>query len=219
MCGRYAIEFEDEINEFKQIIDEINRRYNNTEVHAQMKTGEIFPSNTVPILASNDPQPFLMNWGFPRWDGKGVIINARAETAMKKKLFRSSLLTRRCVIPSTGFYEWSHSSPGNEPTLFNYLDASDSPAQIPKGKYLLRIPESSMLYMAGFYNSDLTKDRESVPAFVILTTDANKWVAPLHDRMPIIIDKKEIPHWISDEHAAVEILSRPCTMSLSAHLV
>ena len=47
-----------------------------------------------------------MAWGFPRFDGKGLLINARAESAMERKTFRNSVQHRRCIIPAKSFYEW-----------------------------------------------------------------------------------------------------------------
>lgn len=75
--------------------------------------------------------PELLAWGFPRFDKKGVVINARAETAPDKPMFRKCLEQRRCVIPSTGFYEW----------------AAD------KTKYRFRLPGEDALYMAGLTTS------------------------------------------------------------------
>ncbi len=219
MCGRYAINFEDGGADFKEIIAEINQKYARTKTLAQMKTGEIFPSDTVPVLAGRDAQPFLMRWGFPRWDEKGLIINARSETAMEKKLFRPSLLSRRCAVAATGFYEWAHGAPKKEPTLFDYADSfapGPADAPLPKGKYLLCSPQSSVLYMAGFFGAELSAPKsEAPPAFVILTTGANQWVSPLHSRMPLLLEGGEVSSWLSSGAAAADILSRPCKARLS----
>lgn len=220
MCGRYAIEFEDEAGVFGEIIKEINHKYSHTEALAKMKSGEIFPTDTVPAIASETAQPFLMNWGIPRWDKKGVIINARAETAMEKKLFRSSLLTRRCILPSTGFYEWARKDASL--TLFDFQNAS-SPAvsesvpggkAVQKGKYLLSIPDKPILYMAGFYNTEAASADTAPPSFVILTTAANEWVSPLHHRMPLILHENDVAAWLSDSQKAACLLARPCETQL-----
>ena len=85
--------------------------------------------------------------------GSGVIINARAESALEKKIFRFPLVERRCVVPTTGF-EWRQEANGK------------------KTKHLFRLPETKMLYLAGLYNNyaegNVTND-----AYVILTTSAN----------------------------------------------
>lgn len=158
MCGRYTVSTEEEVIEIREIIHEINQRLVNTPEHALMKTGEICPTSIAPVLAleSQCVRPQLMKWGFPKWQGSGVIINARAETAAQKPMFRSSLISRRCIVPSTGFFEWSH-APGK------------------KEKYLLRLPDAPALYMAGLYNTFRDEHRKPYAAYAILTTAANEF--------------------------------------------
>ena len=104
MCGRYAFFTDRELAEIDEILDQLDKDMNRD----RMKTGEIFPTDLAPVLlpGREKPRPVLMNWGFPNFRNKGVIINARSETAWDKKMFASSLRERRCAIPSTGFYEW-----------------------------------------------------------------------------------------------------------------
>ena len=71
-----------------------------------------------------------MQWGFPQYQKKGLLINARAETALERKSFRDSVLHRRCVIPARHFYEWD--SDKNKVTFFR--------------------KDAAVVYMAGFYN-------------------------------------------------------------------
>ncbi|MDE7245783.1 MAG: SOS response-associated peptidase, partial [Oscillospiraceae bacterium] len=103
MCGRYSLA-PDESKEIARIVAEVQSRFGS----AGIRTGEIFPTNTVPILLAEGQEmaPRPMTWGFPGFRGKGVIINARGETTPDKPMFRRSLLERRCVVPTTGFYEW-----------------------------------------------------------------------------------------------------------------
>ncbi len=194
MCGRYTVFTEEEVIEMREIINEVNQRYLNTPEHANMKTGEIFPTSVVPVLAGSPQgaEPRLMAWGFPKWQGSGVIINARAETALEKPLFRGSLLDRRCVVPSTGFYEWKH------------VDGKKK-----KDKYLLTLPGQRMLYMAGFYNTFRDPLGKPFTGFVILTGAANESVAPLHDRMPVIVGADEIGSWLAGGPAMERILHKP----------
>ena len=137
----------------REILNEINKNFAGPAVN--LKTGEIFPTNLAPIIISEGgvmaARP--MFWGFPKWKGSGVIINARAETAADKPMFRSSLAARRCIVPSTGFYEWSHSGDKKQ-----------------KDKYLINLPDTPMLYMAGIYNYYHESDGQQLPRFVILTT-------------------------------------------------
>jgi len=104
MCGRYTLFTDKELNEIKDIIEQVS---NDTQ-RSRMKTGEIFPTEVVPVLIPEKKKSLahLFTWVFHSFQGKRVIINARSETVHEKPMFRSSVETRRCFIPSTGFYEW-----------------------------------------------------------------------------------------------------------------
>ncbi len=192
MCGRYLVVTEGEILEYREIINEINERYKDTPALDAMATGEVFPTNIAPVLVSGEgsPRPLLMKWGFPKWQGSGVIINARSETAPDKKMFRSPLMKRRCVIPSSGFFEWRQE-------------------QGKKVKYLFRLPETKLLYMAGI--ADTFSD-----SYVIITTQANEWMAPYHNRMPLILAPDSIDKWLSDLPFALNFMHAPCEAMLEA---
>lgn len=177
MCGRYAFFTDRELQEIDEIIEKISDDIQRDK----MKTGEIFPTNVAPVFVPQKDivTPKLMVWGFPNFQNKGVIINARAETVREKKLFGASLRERRCIIPSTGFYEW---------------DAD-------KKKFIFNMPDSQMLYMAGIYNQFEGENR-----FVILTTEANLSMAGVHDRMPVVVPKDRIEDWIMDVDLVDNIL-------------
>ncbi len=176
MCGRYNFTVE-QSEEIYEILEKLNAKLHGKQV----KTGEVFPTEQVPILVAEKEEvtPQISSWGFPKFDQKGVIINARSETAFEKRTFRESLLNRRCVIPSTGFYEW---------------DAR-------KQKFLFRLEGTGALYMAGLY----TVVREEI-RFVILTTQANESMQEVHTRMPLVLKKAEVEDWILDQRVTNEIL-------------
>jgi putative SOS response-associated peptidase YedK len=178
MCGRYnfTVEQNDEILE---ILEKLNAKFHNTAV----KTGDVYPTNQAPILTLDQEEisPTISAWGFPKFDEKGVIINARSETAFEKRTFRDSLLNRRCIIPSTGFYEWDSE----------------------KRKFLFRMEGTKVLYMAGLY----TRYGEEL-RFVILTAEANDSMKEIHTRMPLVIPKQEVSTWIKDAQATGDFLKR-----------
>lgn len=193
MCGRYYIEPDN--YEMQEIIKGAVKDLGEDKI---IKTGEIFPTNKVPILLFEGSKPIvtIMDWGFSNFNNKGVIINARAETALEKRTFHNALINRRCVIPSTGFYEWSHTEDKKT-----------------KDKYLFNIPESSILYMAGLY-SEYEKDGIKVKKFVILTTAANESMKDIHDRMPIVLPKENIGRWVNDTNLALDVLQvTPCNLN------
>lgn len=147
-----------------------------------IENGEIYPTNTAPILMGLSLSPEPAAWGFPGFKGSGAVINARAETAAEKRMFAESLVARRCVIPSTGFYEWKKE--GRE-----------------KRKYLFRIPEKKLLYMAGLY-----KEFQGERRYVILTTEPNSSIADVHNRMPVVLPEDMLATWVMDGDMAEQIL-------------
>lgn len=127
-----------------------------------------------------------MRWGFIPHGGSGLVINARAESALERLMFSESIRHRRCVIEAGGYYEWNKS---RQKATFSPEDA---------GK----------LYMAGCYRYDGGADR-----FVIVTTTANASVEKVHDRMPLILSESDARLWLSDDGAVEFILhSRPAPL-------
>lgn len=197
MCGRYTVSDEHENIIIREIINEANRRYFGTPGQKAMKTGEIFPTDTAPVLTaqSSEITALPMKWGFPRRQGSGVIINARAETALYKKIFAEPLLCSRCIIPAAGFYEWSHDTAKKE-------------------KYLIKTEDMSPLYMAGVYSRFAHKDAE-YDSFVILTTEADDQMLQLHDRMPLMLSRENMQAWLLDDKAYQRILHSPIRHKLT----
>lgn len=178
MCGRYAFFTDIDNEEINKIIQEVNDRYGEDA----FKTGEIFPTDKVPMLQNenNIIQPMLFQWGFPNPQNKGMLINARCETLTEKPMFKKRFENKRCIVPSTGFYEWDKKT---------------------KQKYLFNLPEEKMLYMAALYDNFEGNDR-----FIIITTEANESMKDIHERMPLILTKDTMEDWIYDIHTANFIL-------------
>ncbi len=174
MCGRYTGN-DDGSEEIKSIYQQTRNAYPDSN----LKTGEIFPTDLVPVLHGSGLSPFPAKWGYPGFQGKGVIINARAETAAEKYSFKDSILNRRCIIPTTGYIEW---------------DAN-------KTKYRFNLPGTRTLFLGGFY-----KQFPDGIRFVILTTTPNESVADVHDRMPLIILPEYMEIWINDTSRALNYL-------------
>lgn len=166
MCGRYYID-DETAGKIEIFAGKIDRTAN------KKHTGDVCPSQYATVIAGRNNRLSLeeMKWGFPQYQKKGMLINARAETVLERKMFRDSVLNRRCVIPAKLFYEW---------------DAS-------RTKVSFRCTDDSILYMAGFYNRFGDEDH-----FIIITTEANQSVRPVHDRMPLILESSEVQSWIFD---------------------
>lgn len=171
MCGRYYIDEETSI-EIKKIVQDIQ----NQKSKSTMKTGEIYPSENVPILVgkSDDMVPKVITWGAPGFNKGSRIINARSETVFDKKMFKDSIIHRRCIIPANGFYEWNRLGD--------------------KKKYYFTDLDNDTIYMAGIYNRF-----EDMDCFMILTTNANSCMSDIHNRMPLILKKEQTKDWLMDE--------------------
>lgn len=166
MCGRYYID-DDTAREIEKLVHEVEQKIYRDNC-------DIRPSESAPVLTGKKTclSAERMKWGFPQYQGKGVIINARSETVLQSRMFRDSVLHRRCMIPAKHFYEWNRS----------------------KEKVTFSVDSDQFLYMAGFYNCFQEEDR-----FVILTAPANESVISVHDRMPLILEEQEIQDWIYDD--------------------
>ena len=107
MCGRYLID-DEAYADILQILHDMNaaknRVYSENITAGDYIKGEVFPTNIAPVIENGEI--VAVKWGFPHWKNTGVIINARSETALEKRMFGKPLRERRCVVPSSGFYEW-----------------------------------------------------------------------------------------------------------------
>jgi putative SOS response-associated peptidase YedK len=136
-----------------------------------------------------------MKWGFPNKYHSGVHINARSESVHERFLFAKPFEATRCVVPATGFYEWTHDSKGR---------AVD--------KYFFTDKNGPIMYMAGIYDH-FTIEGESYYAFCILTAAANDDVKDIHDRMPVCMRPDEIFRYINDYEYAKKLVTE-CEVSL-----
>ena len=127
----------------------------------------------------------LLRWGLvPAWaeDLKigSRMINARAETAASKPSFGAALRKRRCLVPVTGFYEWSGPAGAKRASIFRRRDGRP-------------------FALAGLWDTWKGGEGEPVVSFTVLTTNANPVVAKIHDRMPVIVDEAAFATWL-DPH-------------------
>lgn len=184
ICGRYAVLTEDEIIEVRQIIQEISLRLVKDDLDEyRPKTGEVRPTDHAPVIAMKDDGVLFENlkWGFKKWNGSGVIINARSETLQTVDMFSKCLKAGRCVVPAGEYFEWEQLSGG-------------------KRKHHMKDKKGNLLYMAGLYR-DTNEGRE----FVIITKNASGDAAKIHDRMPVILRVDQIEAWLSGKLAPEDI--------------
>jgi putative SOS response-associated peptidase YedK len=196
MCGRYVIEGTTELSERFQL------RQIPADLFPEWTTYNAAPSQLLPVIVENESgkrTALRMQWGLePRWrrpEGKASVapINARAETLLEKPMFRGLVKAKRCIVPASGFYEWRR------------LDGRKQP-------YYLTSEDGEAWGLAGLYDVTHDEENDAPGSFTIITTAANSLVAPLHDRMPVILRREDEEEWVSrdvtDPHQ-VERLLRP----------
>lgn len=147
-----------------------------------------------------------MRWGFvPRWakslDGGPAPINARSETVGNKAMFKEAIRKRRCLIPADGFYEWQKRDSGS------------------KQPYFIKQSNDGVMAMAGIWGA---WGDEEIRTCAILTTEPNEVVAPIHNRMPVLIATCDWTEWLDPKNQNLEELTdlmQPSSLDLIAHPV
>lgn len=195
MCGRYAFYAPRELIErtFGVVLEEdLEPRYN------------IAPTQLVPVVREDRTGARVLRmqrWGLvPHWArdiGIGArMINARAETLASNAAFRDAFDRRRCLVPVSGFYEWSGTGRARVPHFVTRADGA---------------PFALAGLWARWRPRDAGPDAQRLDSCTIITTDANALVAPLHDRMPVILPPEAWAAWLdpSLEGAAVARWLRP----------
>ncbi len=176
MCGRYSLSTPADL--VAEIFDleaapQLAPRYN------------IAPTQEAPIVrASADGGRVLRSarWGLvPAWAKEVSIgqrtINARSESVAETRSFRDSFRHRRCLVPADGFYEWQARAGGKQP-------------------FHLTLADGSPFAFAGLYDLWRRAEQEWLESFTILTTRPNPLVAPIHDRMPVILPRAAHRLWL-----------------------
>ena len=176
MCGRFTSLLSPELleNTFGvQAPPDISPRYN------------IAPTQQVWIIreaATGGRFLSSVRWGLvPHWAKDLSIgsrmINARCETVHEKPAFRQAIRSRRCIVPASGLFEWATTPTGKIPHYVTMRDGSP-------------------LAFAGIWDSWKTPEGETLETCAILTTAANSLMAPIHDRIPVILHPTEFDHWL-----------------------
>jgi putative SOS response-associated peptidase YedK len=144
------------------------------------------PTQRVPVLLGEHDLA-LVKWGFVApWakDAKSALINARAEGLADKPTFRRAFRSQRCLIPASGFYEWQAAPNGGKR----------------KTPYLFTVKNAELFTFAGLW--EVWTDRasgEELRTCAIITTTPNTLVAPVHDRMPVILRREDQDEWVDPD--------------------
>jgi putative SOS response-associated peptidase YedK len=213
MCGRYTNA--KDTSEIEKIVDVVmdvgfSPRYN------------IAPTQQAPVIFmdKNGPAMKMMRWGLiPSWSKTEKLdtelINAKAETLKEKPSYRQAYEKRRCLIPADSFYEWQEREGKKQP--FRVMFKSGEP-------FCFAGLWERWIRPASNDQNDTDLDEappsQTVESFTIITTKANETIAPLHTRMPVIVQPEHYLWWLENKPRSslyeINILEKECGAYLAA---
>lgn len=179
MCGRYSLTSPVEalraLFQFDGPLPNLAPNYN------------VAPTQAVPIVRLEQGVRHLAfaRWGLiPSW-AKQVsakpLINARAETVAEKPSFRAAFRRRRCLVPADGYFEWQKTRQGT------------------KQPYNIVLSDKGPFGMAGIWQTWSAADGSEIDSVAIITINANSKLAPIHDRMPVILKPADYDRWLDSD--------------------
>lgn len=170
MCGRFRIELSaKDILGFYRLIEALDKRYRDNQLLFSEEARDFFPSAMAPVLTAQGIEK--QSWGFPL--DKKLVFNGRSESLREKNLFKGLLAQNRCLVPASLFYEWHE-----------------------KRKFTVAA-QSPFFFMAGLYRAYRDEAGLEQNHFVILTTEADRDVARIHSRMPVILREDRLKDYLS----------------------
>ena len=185
MCGRYTL---------AKTPENIAKRYNLARAPKEIGPNyNTVPSQVMPVITKDDSgksQLELMRWGIHRMIGKDLekeIINTRADKAFGG-FWKRTVLSRRCLIPATGFYEWKRGKEGKIPFYIH--------------------PKDLEIYsFAGIWDTWKNDKGQEIKVYSIMTTEPNKEMKVIHNREPVILHKEDESSWVEPSNDTPETLA------------
>lgn len=185
MCGRFTLHFP------LELLAEI---FGLPDLSGLVPRYNIAPMQVAAVVRSKGKTRGLdsLRWGLvPSWakDGSGGsrMINARSESLSDKPSFRNAVRFRRCIVPASGFYEWK-------------------PEAGRKLPYYIRLSDGAPMGFAAVWEAWKTPEGSFLETFAILTMSANPLIAPIHDRMPVILHPDAYSLWLDKDVSKPEQL-------------
>jgi putative SOS response-associated peptidase YedK len=204
MCGRYVSPEDRDLEQYFELrypkpLLPLARCYNAA------------PSLVLPVVRLIEGRLVAepMTWGLvPSWWSKEDLpkhtINARAEEAADKAMWRDAARSGRALVPAVGYYEWKGAKP-------------------PKQPYFIRATDGGLLWLAGLWSAWLHPDRPALMSYAILTTAASPSMSDLHHRMPVALPRGAWDAWLDlkqrDGNTAIQAALGSATQDFASHPV
>jgi putative SOS response-associated peptidase YedK len=175
MCGRYAL-----VQDSKALSDYFGQPM---DAGYRGPSYNVAPSQYAPVETATGLEQ--MKWGLiPQWakdDKVGYsMINAVGETVFEKATFKKPVISQRCLVPASGFFEWLTTEDGKQP-------------------YYFQVKHRPIFSFAGLYVVRKDSEGHELKTFTILTTEPNELVSKVHNRMPVILAKDEEKLWLDPD--------------------
>jgi putative SOS response-associated peptidase YedK len=180
-CGRYGLKVSPE---------EMAKRYNLAKIPPVIPVSyDISPGQTLPVVTASDdgkPQAEMMKWGLiPSWSKDPKmgyrLFNARDDNLFKSPIWRGVILRKRALVPATGFFEWT--KPEKE-------------SKKPKQKYYFHPKQLDIFSFAGVWDTWHDVEGKEWKTYSIITTEPNKEMRSIHNRMPVILHQEDESSWL-----------------------
>jgi putative SOS response-associated peptidase YedK len=185
MCGRYTLAHP----------QQLALRFDVEQPVAVDPTYNAAPSEQLPVIVEREGhrEARQMQWGLiPSWSKDPQIgfkmMNARAETVAEKPSYRRPLRRQRCLVPATGFFEWQQTQNGKQPYYFHLRD-------------------EDLFAFAGLFDTWRDPQGRPLETYTIITIAANELLAPIHERMPVILPRDAEALWLDPEIEDAELLT------------
>ena len=189
MCGRFGLFVTPEV------LEEYFSLTDFTAALAPPPRYNLTPGQAVAVVREHDGRRHLdaLQWGLiPFWAKDATIgrklVNARLDSVAAKPAFRGAWVRRRCLIPASGFYEWTEPKGGR------------------KRPHFIRPANEPLLALAGLWERWRTPSGDKIETCVIVTTDASPQLAPIHDRMPLLIPRHAQALWLDPRRSVDDVL-------------
>ena len=182
MCGRMIILTYDEVVDVLQAVQAgPDNPYPDWPARAPI---DAYPQSDVPVVCGPgvaEASVHTLNWGYPVEWQRGPVFNTRLESlAQGRGLWRASFENGRCLVPTRGFYERHHSEKSR----------SARTGRAVKRQYEFELVDEPITWLAGISEGD---------HFSVVTTEPNDFVTPVHNRMPLVLRRDELPLWMAGD--------------------
>jgi putative SOS response-associated peptidase YedK len=189
MCSRYFLDADGNVIAYTfrvPVHGGIRRRFN------------IAPTHEAPVIraaAGGEREVALLRWGLvPSWAKElsigSRLINARSETLTQKTAFRAAFRARRCLVPASGFFEWT----------------GEARYRVP---HAITVAGRPLVAFAGLWEGWKAPDGRLLETYTIVTTEANAFVSGMHDRMPAILEERDMDAWLRGSVEEAQAVLKP----------